>query len=143
LLHTGGQRAVSSGRISSADRIRSMRSQVLTSLIWPCHNGVLPRQRCRCTNIPHRLSSSTSKWITTEPADTAPMTTSARWCLRHHESLRQVSTVGGKDHTSRQGFELRNALRRFISFCKTSSISCSDIFSSWFRSILSNTQRCL
>ena len=42
--------------------------------------------------------SNTSKWITIEHADTAPMALSARKRLRHKKSLSEVSTVGGQDH---------------------------------------------
>jgi hypothetical protein len=44
--------------------------------------------------------SSTLKWITIEPADTVvPMAISARQRLRRKKSLKDVSTVGGQDHT--------------------------------------------
>ncbi len=44
--------------------------------------------------------SSISKWITIEPADTAPMAISAQRHLRHNESLGQMSIVDGQDQFS-------------------------------------------
>jgi putative transposase len=45
-----------------------------------------------------KLYSSTSKWTTIEPADTAPTALSARQRLRQTKSLNCVSAIGGQDH---------------------------------------------
>src|SRR5690606_17677469 len=45
-----------------------------------------------------RRYSSTLKWTTIEPADTAPTASSARQRFRHNRSLNVVSTVAGQDH---------------------------------------------
>ena len=53
-----------------------------------------PERRC------DKQYSSTLKWTTIEPADTAPMAISARKRLRQMKSLNDVSTVGGQDQTN-------------------------------------------
>lgn len=52
-----------------------------------------------------QLCLTTSRRTTIEPADTAPMATSARKRLRNNEPLNGVSVVGGQDQNSFFGLE--------------------------------------